>query len=54
MLALLAIRILSTGQHELLRSMDDFMTKQEDDVLQKAARLEAVGYESYLAQYNQL
>lgn len=45
--ALLAIRILGTSEPEYLTEMQDFLLKQEEEVLTKAERLETVGYESY-------
>eukprot|EP01041_Mallomonas_annulata_P000164 gene164-280_t len=45
---LLAVRILGAGDAELLRKMDDYMATQEEEVLEKAARMESIGYEKYL------
>jgi phosphoribosylaminoimidazole carboxylase len=45
---LLAVRILGAADPIMLQKMDDFMVDQEDTVLKKSAKLEAVGYASYL------
>lgn len=45
---LLAVRMLAAQDKALLAVMDDFMLKQEEEVLRKAAKLEAVGHEEYL------
>ena len=45
---LLAVRILGSSNPSLLIEMDNFMINQEEDVLKKAARLENIGYNSYL------
>lgn len=45
--ALLAIRILGTSEPEYLTEMQDFLLKQEQEVLVKADRLEKLGYENY-------
>lgn len=44
---LLAVRILAAQDKQLLAAMDDFMLKQEEDVLRKAAKLEGVGKLEY-------
>jgi phosphoribosylaminoimidazole carboxylase len=45
---LLAVRILAAQDSELLRKMDKFMVDQENEVLDKASKLESMGYENYL------
>eukprot|EP00667_Euglena_gracilis_P006174 EG_transcript_6217 len=45
---LLAVRILAAQDRELLHKMDAFLKQQEAEVLEKAERLEAVGYQAYL------
>ncbi|ONH70165.1 phosphoribosylaminoimidazole carboxylase [Cyberlindnera fabianii] len=45
--ALLAIRILGTSIPEYMTEMQNFLLKQEEEVLGKAERLESVGYEAY-------
>jgi phosphoribosylaminoimidazole carboxylase len=45
---LLAIRILAAQDKELLKKMDEYLLAQEDEVLRKAAKLEAIGYQAYL------
>eukprot|EP01036_Dinobryon_divergens_P034456 gene34456-44523_t len=47
---LLAVRILGCcdSRSRLLASMDQYMLDQEEEVLGKAAKLEAVGYKTYL------
>eukprot|EP01031_Cornospumella_fuschlensis_P040675 gene40675-49591_t len=42
---LLAARILAAQDPVVLKRMDEFMLNQEEEVLRKAARLEAVGYQ---------
>ncbi|RYH21596.1 5-(carboxyamino)imidazole ribonucleotide mutase [archaeon] len=51
---LLAVRILGAQDPVVLKKMDDFMLDQEEDVLRKSAKLEAVGYKSYLDGQNKL
>jgi phosphoribosylaminoimidazole carboxylase len=46
--ALLAVRILAAQDTKLLARMDAYMLKQEEDVLRKAAKLEAGGYRAYV------
>ncbi|CAB4252040.1 similar to Saccharomyces cerevisiae YOR128C ADE2 Phosphoribosylaminoimidazole carboxylase, catalyzes a step in the 'de novo' purine nucleotide biosynthetic pathway [Maudiozyma barnettii] len=46
--ALLAIRMLGIYNPTYLTKMQEFLLKQEEEVLQKAARLEDIGYQSYL------
>lgn len=46
---LLAVRILGSQDDVLLAKMKMFLDTQEEEVLVKAARLEAVGYEEYQA-----
>jgi len=48
--ALLAIRILAASDKFLLGKMDEYMSKQEGEVLEKAESLESLGYKSYLDQ----
>lgn len=45
--ALLAIRILGTSDNHYLTEMQNYLLRQEEEVLGKAERLETVGYESY-------
>ena len=51
--ALLAVRILSSNHNnnrgrELMQSLDKFISQQENDVMQKAEKLERNGYSKYL------
>jgi len=46
--ALLAIKILATGQPELLSALQNFMNHMETEVLEKAKKLNEVGGEAYL------
>jgi len=45
---LLAVRILGSNDPEILSRMDTFMTQQEEEVLEKASRLETIGVDKYL------
>lgn len=45
---LLAVRILAAQDSELLKKMDSYMMKQEEDVLRKATKLESIGFAEYL------
>lgn len=45
--ALLAVRILGTSIPSLLVSMEEYMRKQEREVLDKVERLQDVGWEKY-------
>jgi phosphoribosylaminoimidazole carboxylase len=45
---LLAVRILAAQDPELLKKMDKFMVDQENEVLDKASKLESIGYQNYL------
>ncbi len=45
---LLAVRILAAQDKGLLAKMDNYLVQQEQEVLHKAAKLESIGYESYL------
>lgn len=45
---LLAVRILAAQDAALLKAMDAFMVDQEEEVLHKADKLEAIGYQAYL------
>ncbi|KAK8443443.1 phosphoribosylaminoimidazole carboxylase ade2 [Candidozyma auris] len=45
--ALLAIRILGAYDYKWLDEMSQYMNNMEEEVLQKAERLESVGYEKY-------
>ena len=47
--ALLAVRILAAQDKSLLAAMDDYLLRQEEEVLRKAAKLESVGYKEYLS-----
>ncbi|KAJ1413938.1 Phosphoribosylaminoimidazole carboxylase catalytic subunit [Ochromonadaceae sp. CCMP2298] len=44
---LLAVRILAAQDEKLLAAMDAYMLAQEEEVLRKASKLEAVGYRDY-------
>jgi len=44
----LAVRILAAQDKLLLTKMDEYLRKQEDEVLDKAAKLESIGYKAYL------
>mmetsp|Transcript_18830 Transcript_18830/g.51865 ORF Transcript_18830/g.51865 Transcript_18830/m.51865 type:complete len:563 (-) Transcript_18830:45-1733(-) len=46
---LLAVRMLGASNRPLLDKMIEFLAKQEEEVLAKAAKLESVGYAAYLA-----
>lgn len=46
---LLAVRILGAQDAALQVEMDNFLLKQEDEVLHKAAKLESIGYKAYMA-----
>ncbi|KAH3900268.1 probable Phosphoribosylaminoimidazole carboxylase [Saccharomycodes ludwigii] len=46
--ALLAIRILGCSDNKLFNKMSQFLLKQEEEVLEKAAKLETIGYQEYL------
>ncbi|CAM9675606.1 unnamed protein product [Phaeothamnion confervicola] len=46
---LLAVRILAAADAALLRQMDEFLGRQEAEVLEKAAKMEAAGWKAYLA-----
>lgn len=45
---LLAVRILAALDSSLLTKMDEYMLNQEHEVLQKATKLETIGYSQYL------
>jgi len=45
---LLAVRILGSSRPEVLAQMDQFMLEQEEEVLNKATKLESIGYNKYL------
>ena len=45
--ALLAVRILGVSDYKWLEEMSKYMSSMEEEVLGKAERLEAVGYEKY-------
>lgn len=45
---LLAVRTLAAQDVNLRRRMDAYLEAQEEEVLRKAARLEAVGHKVYL------
>lgn len=47
--ALLAVRMLGTNDNIYFRKMQEFLLKQEEEVLVKADKLETVGYEEYLS-----
>lgn len=44
---LLAIRILSTGIPRLVQAMENFLRKQEQEVLGKVSRLQDIGWGEY-------
>ena len=46
--ALLAVRMLGVFDSSYLTKMEQFLLKQEGEVLEKADKLETIGYESYL------
>ncbi|KAL3232312.1 phosphoribosylaminoimidazole carboxylase [Nakaseomyces bracarensis] len=46
--AILAVRMLGIQNYDYLKKMDDFLNKQEEEVLEKAVKLEKIGYEKYL------
>ena len=46
---LLAVRILSAGNPDLVRSMEEYLKELEKEVLCKVDKLEIVGWESYSA-----
>jgi hypothetical protein len=46
---LLAVRILAAQDRRLLERMDQYLIKQEEEVLRKASKLETKGYKAYLA-----
>lgn len=46
--ALLAVRMLGVYDSSYLTKMEQFLLKQEEEVLVKAEKLENIGYESYL------
>ena len=46
--ALLAVRILAAQDAQLLTAMDNYMLKQEEDVIRKASLLESIGHKKYL------
>ena len=47
---LLAIRILAAQDSKLLKKMDEYMMNQEEEVLEKATKLESIGYAQYLSE----
>ena len=44
---LLAVRILSAGVPRLVEAMEDFLHKQEQEVLGKVSKLKDLGWEEY-------
>ena len=46
---LLAVRILGAQDKSLLAAMDEYLLKQEEEVLRKAAKLESIGFKEYLS-----
>ena len=46
---LLAVRILSAGNPDLVRNMEEYMKDLEKEVLGKVEKLEKVGWKSYSA-----
>ena len=46
---LLALRILGAQDPELLLKMEEYLAAQEEEVLNKAVELEAIGYTEYLS-----
>ncbi|CCK68849.1 phosphoribosylaminoimidazole carboxylase ADE2 KNAG_0B04140 [Huiozyma naganishii CBS 8797] len=47
--ALLAVRILGVSDNSYFHKMQEFLLKQEEEVLEKAEKLENVGYNEYLS-----
>lgn len=47
--ALLAIRILGAFDNQYFHKMQEFLAKQEEEVLDKAEKLETIGYQDYLS-----
>lgn len=47
--ALLAVRILGTFDNQYFYKMQKFLLKQEEEVLEKADKLETIGYKDYLS-----
>lgn len=45
---ILAVRMLGIHNYDYVKKMEEFLNKQEEEVLQKAAKLESIGYEKYL------
>jgi hypothetical protein len=45
------VRILGAQDKALLAKMDAYLIAQEEEVLSKAARLETLGFKSYLTTY---
>ncbi len=45
---LLAVRILAAQDKSLLAKMDAYLKSQEEEVLEKASKLESIGFEEYL------
>lgn len=50
--ALLAVRILGAADYKWLNEMSQYMSNMEEEVLNKAERLEKVGYEDYWSVYS--
>ena len=48
--ALLAVRILALSDTDLAKKYEDFVQKQHDQVLDKDAKLQQLGYQAYLSQ----
>ena len=49
--ALLAVRILSTSIPSLRAELDEYAEKLGREVMAKVAKIEAIGWDEYLAQY---
>lgn len=47
--ALLAVRILGSFDNQYFYKMQEFLLKQEEEVLEKADKLETIGYKDYLS-----
>ena len=48
--AILAAKILATSDEGLLQKLKDYTTEMKETVQGKAAKLDEIGYEAYLAQ----
>jgi hypothetical protein len=48
--AVLAVRILGAGNRPVMDKMQAFLNKQEQEVLDKSAKVEKLGYQEYIKQ----